>query len=123
MTALDTFDFWVATFMIYTLAMFQTIAYGWMFGIERGEQELHEGAHIRVPRLVQYVLKYVSPVYLIVIFAAFCWQSLPGRIEGMKENHVVLASVCFIATVFAFLIVLVRIAGKRWEREGRLRYK
>jgi SNF family Na+-dependent transporter len=79
LVALDTFDFWVGTFLIYTLAMFQTVLYGWVFGIERGEQELHHGANMRVPRFVQFILKYVSPAYLLVIFATFCWQSLPSK--------------------------------------------
>jgi len=61
-------------------------------------------------------------VYLIIIFGVFCWQSMPERIAIMRENYVVLASICFIATVFAFLLILVHIAGRRWEREGRLTY-
>jgi NSS family neurotransmitter:Na+ symporter len=123
MVALDNFDFWVGTFLIYTLAMFQTVVYGWVMGIERGEAELHQGAHLRVPRVVQYMLKYVSPVYLFAIFGVFCFQSMPDRIEVIKNDHVVLASLCFIATIFAFLVILVRIAAKRWEREGRLKYE
>jgi SNF family Na+-dependent transporter len=120
--ALDTFDFWVGTFLIYTLAMFQVVVYGWIFGIERGEAEMHEGAHIRVPRIVQFVLKYVAPLYLFVIFGVFCWQSLGKRITGMREDDVALLSVCIIGIVFLFLIGLVHIAGKRWKREGRLVY-
>jgi hypothetical protein len=122
MTALDNFDFWVGTFLIYMLAMFQTVIYGWVFGIQRGEEEMHQGAHLRVPRAVQYMLKYVSPAYLFIIFGVFCWQSMPERIAIMKDNHVVLASVGFIATVFAFLLIMVHIAGRRWERDGRLKY-
>ena len=78
LTALDTIDFWVGTFLIYVLAMFQAILYGWVFGIRRGEAEAHQGAHIRIPRIVQYMLLIVVPVYLMVIFAAFCWQKLPS---------------------------------------------
>ncbi|MBL9083084.1 MAG: hypothetical protein JNK76_14815, partial [Planctomycetales bacterium] len=85
LTALDTFDFWVGTFLIYTLAMFQTILYGWVFGIERGEKELHHGAHLHVPRLVQYILKYVAPAYLLVIFGTFSWQSLLSHEEVKFE--------------------------------------
>jgi NSS family neurotransmitter:Na+ symporter len=81
LTALDTFDFWVGTFLIYTLAMFQTVLYGWVFGIERGEKELRHGAHLHVPRVVQYILKYVAPAYLLVIFVTFCWQSLVSKEE------------------------------------------
>jgi Na+/pantothenate symporter len=82
---------------------------------------LHEGAHIRVPRIVQYVLKFIAPVYLFIIFGVFCWQSMPDRIATIRENYVVLASISLIAIVFAFLLLLVHIAGRRWEREGRLK--
>jgi SNF family Na+-dependent transporter len=79
LVALDTFDFWVGTFLIYTLAMFQTVLYGWVFGIERGYEELHQGANMRVPWFVQIVLKYISPAYLLVIFVTFCWQSVQSK--------------------------------------------
>jgi SNF family Na+-dependent transporter len=120
--ALDTFDFWVGTFLIYTLAMFQTVLYGWVFGIERGEEEMHHGANIRVPRVVQFVLKYVSPLYLLFVFAMFCWQSLPDRLRNMGGDQIAIGSAFFIGTIAAFLMLLVRIAGRRWEREGRLKY-
>jgi SNF family Na+-dependent transporter len=205
LVALDTFDFWVGTFLIYTLAMFQTIVYGWIFGIQRGEQELAQGAQLRVPRLVQYVLKYVSPVFLLVIFATFFWQEVPSKLEPLFEskltaaqlidesvpaalqaelaeqghtlpaqtklvadteverwsittmdgttlfvlaeeqdsagedvvavhaykmgyfetvwrNVVATMAVGFIFTIFVFLLVLVHIAGQRWENEGRITY-
>jgi NSS family neurotransmitter:Na+ symporter len=77
--ALDTMDFWVGTFLIYVLAMFQTLLYGWGMGIEKGEQEMHHGAHLRVPRIVQFVLKYVSPTFLFIVFFMFCWQSLVSK--------------------------------------------
>ncbi len=99
--------------------MIQSMLYGWVFGIERGEAELHQGAHLRVPQFVQYVLKFVTPLYLIVIFGVFVGSRCPND-RVMKENHVVLASVCFIATVFVFLLILVHIAGRRWERERPL---
>jgi SNF family Na+-dependent transporter len=118
-TAMDTFDFWVGSVLIFVLAMAQAILYGWVFGIERGERELHEGAHIRVPRLVQWVLKFVTPMYLLAIFVMFCWNNVPGYAKDIVDNPVVLSSLLFIGTVLVFLLLLVHIAGRRWEREGR----
>ena len=94
LTALATFDFWVGTLFIFILAMFQTVLYGWVLGIDRGEQEAHEGAHLRIPRIVQYVLKYIAPVYLLMIFAAFCYFNLPSSetekflIEGASASSI-----------------------------------
>ena len=45
LVALDTLDFWVGSVLIFLLALFQAILYGWVFGIERGETEAHRGAH------------------------------------------------------------------------------
>lgn len=84
LVALDTFDFWVGTGLIYLLAMIQAVMYGWIFGIDRGEEEAHRGAHIRIPRLVQFMLKYVTPVYLTVIFLGVLLAERAGlRIEDL----------------------------------------
>lgn len=117
--ALDTFDFWVGTTLIFVLGMIEAFLYGWVFGIERGEAELHRGAHIRVPRLVQSILKFVTPAYLLVIFLAFCYQNVPGRAKAILDSPVALASVMFIGVIVVFTFLMVRIAGQRWTAEGR----
>ena len=68
---------------------------------------------------MQWVLKYVTPVYLLTIFVMFCWKNVPQRVAAISESPVALASVLFIATVLAFILVLVHIAGRRWAAEGR----
>jgi SNF family Na+-dependent transporter len=122
MAALDTFDFWVGTMFIFILAMVQSILYGWVFGIERGDAELGRGAHIRVPRFVQWVLKFVTPVYLLAIFVGICITSGPSYWQTLSAGGVPLYTILLIGVVFAFLLLLVRIAGQRWEREGRLKF-
>ena len=122
LVALDTFDFWVGSVLIFVLAFFQSVLYGWFFGIERGEQEAHRGAHLRIPRFVQWMLKYVVPVYLLTIFVGFCWQNLASYASQIADNRVAFGSMLFIVTMLAFLMILVHIAGRRWERQGRLKY-
>ncbi len=119
--ALDTLDFWVGSVMIFLLALFQAIVYGWVLGIDRGEQEAHQGAHIRIPRFIQYILKYVTPVYLLVIFILFCAYNLKDRALGIWNNPVALTSIVFILLVLGFLLLLVHIAGRQWEANGRLK--
>lgn len=65
--AVDTIDFWCGTFLIVVLALAQSLIYGWVFGVERGHKELQTGALIYVPKVVSYMLKYVTPVFLVVI--------------------------------------------------------
>jgi NSS family neurotransmitter:Na+ symporter len=121
LVALDMFDFWVGTTLIFVLGMIQVFIYGWIFGIKRGEEELHKGAHIRLPRMLQYVLKYVSPLFLAVIFIAFCYSNVPGYVETISKNPVALLSVLFILVVLGFMFLLAHIAHKRWVKEGRFK--
>jgi SNF family Na+-dependent transporter len=118
--ALDTFDFWVGTMAIFVLALFQALVYGWVFGIKRGHEELHHGAHIRVPWVVQIVLKYVTPVYLLAIFVGFVIKDAPGYAQGIAESVVAQRSVLVMVTALAVLMILVYFAGKRWRSQGKL---
>jgi hypothetical protein len=88
-------------------------------GIERGERELHEGANIRVPHFIQFVLKYVTPVYLLAIFVGTFITQGPDYVKTLKEGGVPLYAILFILAVFGLLLLLVHSAGKRWDKEGR----
>jgi neurotransmitter:Na+ symporter, NSS family len=122
LVALDTFDFWVGSVMIFFLAMTQAILYGWVLGIDRGEREAHRGAHIRIPRFVQYMLKYVVPVYLLAIFLLFCYFNLPGYAKAIGDNPAAQTSILFIGVIVAFLMLMIHIAGRRWDRERRFEH-
>ena len=120
MLALDTMDFWAGTMLIFILAMIQSVMYGWVFGIERGEREAHYGAHMRIPRVVQFALKYVTPVYLLAIFIGVCATQGPEYAKALQQP-VALMSVGFMVLIAIFLGILVHIAGRRWEQEGRFK--
>jgi SNF family Na+-dependent transporter len=118
--ALDTFDFWVGTMGIFVLAMIQSFLYGWVLGIDRGEAAAHEGANLRIPRFVQYILKFVTPVYLLAIFIGVAYTQGAGYWQSLRESKVALISVVFMGMIVAFLMLLVHIAGRRWQAEGGL---
>lgn len=125
LAALDTLDFWVGTFAIYLLATFQAILFGWVLGIERGMEELDRGAEIRIPRLFAFIIKYVSPVYLLGVFALWVYQEAAvkqGRaFRAIVENRVAALSIVLIAAVILLLIGSVRISLGRWERADQMR--
>jgi SNF family Na+-dependent transporter len=39
----------------------------WFYRIDEGWNELHRGAEIRIPRVYKFILKYVTPLYILVI--------------------------------------------------------
>jgi hypothetical protein len=67
--ALDTMDFWVGTFLIFVLSTAQIIIFGWILGVDKGFQLAHQGAAIRIPSIFKFIMRYVSPVFLLVIFS------------------------------------------------------
>ena len=119
--ALDSLDFWGGTMLLFILAGIQAVLYGWVLGIERGEQEAHQGAHLRIPRIVQYILKYVSPTFLLAVFIGTVVVDGPGYWEKLRTTPVAAMSFGLIVGILAFLLVLIRLAGRRWENEGRLK--
>jgi hypothetical protein len=48
--------------------MLEAILFAWFFGLEKGWAEINRGADIKIPIIFKYLLKYVTPVVLIVIF-------------------------------------------------------
>ncbi len=131
--ALDTLDFWVGTFLIFVLATIQIILFGWVFGIDRGFKEAHEGAAIKIPGVYRFIMKYVSPLFLIVIFVCFVLTNVFGisftggeahlsgyvtdliGTEDSKPNVVAWLSVGLVAILFAFFAVLVS-SVKRYKK-------
>lgn len=117
--ALDTVDFWVGTFFIFVLATIETILFAWVFGVDKGYEEAHNGAEIRIPRVWKFVVKYVSPTYLLIIFVMWCrdpntvgayWETL--KQEG---NEAAVYSLILMGAMVVFFLILIGIASRRWN--------
>lgn len=131
--ALDTIDFWVGTFLIFVLATALIVTFGWVIGIDKGFAEAHRGAHIRIPSVFKFVIKYVSPAYLLIIFSLWVlfnvlgWNPKTGDFiptgyvadligtEGHPASNVALLSVLLVGVVLTFTIVLIAAAAPRWR--------
>jgi SNF family Na+-dependent transporter len=126
LTALDTLDFWVGTFLIFVMAAVQIIAFGWIFGLERGWAEAHRGAHLRIPGVYRFIIKYVAPLYLIVVFVGFCYQGVPPYVRtvlgdpaaGVAPDHVAQLAWLVILASIAGLVAITAVGARRWRRLG-----
>jgi SNF family Na+-dependent transporter len=72
--AVDELDFWGGSFCLVVFATVETILFGWVWGIDRAWKELHEGADIKIPGIFKFIIKYVTPVFLLTILGVWCWQ-------------------------------------------------
>jgi NSS family neurotransmitter:Na+ symporter len=113
-----TIDEWVGTFLIFVLAMVEIICFSWIFGIERGWKEAHEGAHIRIPGFYKFVMKYVAPTYLLVVFVSFSYQSLPSWVQGVADEPLRQGAIALILVMAALLVACTWIGEQRWRAAG-----
>ena len=113
-----TVDDWVGTLLIFVMAAIQIIYFGWVFGIERGWKELHQGAALQVPPIFKIVMKYIAPAYLIIVFVAFCFQNLGGWISSAWATTGSRVGIMVILATLVFLLVVVKMGEGRWRAQG-----
>ena len=86
MVAMDHTDFW-CNFLMILVATGQVLVFGWILGAERGRQEMNTGSDIQVPRAFVFVIRYVTPTFLLVVLGMWTWQTLPEYVDGMSGDH------------------------------------
>lgn len=115
---LDELDFWSGTFGLVVLATFESIIFGWVFGIDRAWKEIHHGADIQLPWIFRIVIKYVTPTFLIVLLVSWTVQlAVPIiRMEGIPDENQpwVLGTRLFLLSVICITAILVY-----WAWKGR----
>jgi hypothetical protein len=77
-TFFDEFDFWAGSFALVVFAMGESILFAWLFGIDKGWEQINLGAEIRVPVIFKYIIKYVTPVFLAAILVSFIFSPAAG---------------------------------------------
>ena len=129
--AMDTIDFWAGTFMLFVQATILVIVFGWNVGIERGWKLMHEGAEMQAPPIYKFILKYVTPLLLLGIFAMWLMKNVAGwnfsfsnptfipsgyvvDLIGDSPSPVARLAVGFIVVMTVFSLVLTHLAGNRW---------
>jgi len=64
----DEYDYWAGTVSLVVFALFESILFAWIFGMKKGWREITSGADIKVPLVYKYIIKFVTPVALIIVF-------------------------------------------------------
>ncbi len=64
---LDELDYWAGTFFLVINGLIEVIIFGWIWGINNAWNEFTKGADIKVPRFFAYIIKYITPLYLLTI--------------------------------------------------------
>lgn len=78
----DEYDYWAGTVSLVVFAMFETILFSWVFGMKKGWAEITSGADIKVPGIYKFIIKFVTPIMLIIIFLGSLFKPLNNDWSG-----------------------------------------
>lgn len=131
----DEYDYWAGTVGVFSFAMIQIILFSWVYGADKGWKEFNRSAAIKVPHFFRWIIKYITPVMLILIFIAafiqpangdwkeaftngwhFDGSSVIGRMmgKGSRENGIYNSMArYFLLTIFVSGFLLVFFASKK----------
>jgi SNF family Na+-dependent transporter len=114
----NTVDFWVGTYLIFIMAGVQIIYFGWVFGMERGWKEIHAGAAIRLPAIFRFVMKYVAPAYLIIVFVGFTFRNLGPSLRAAWATTGSRVGILTCVVTLVGLLAVVAVGQRRWRAQG-----
>jgi hypothetical protein len=73
---------------------------------------------MRVPPVFKFVMKYVTPTYLLFVFLAFTIQNLPTWIGNVATQPLAQGALALVGAVTVLLLLCTRIGEKRWRASG-----
>ena len=86
---LDEIDYWMGTFGLVLFVAMESVIFAWIFGLDKGWKEMHEGADLQVPRIFYYIMKYVTPAFAMAMLVWFAYDGLLDKIRmvGVAAEH------------------------------------
>ncbi|MFA5164145.1 MAG: hypothetical protein WC481_01070 [Candidatus Omnitrophota bacterium] len=114
----DEMDFWGGTFCLVLFATIETVLFTWVFGMDKAWEEMHHGAELRIPRAYKFIMRYVTPLFLLVILGSYV-LSKGGRDRILMasvpdaDKPYILGVRLMLLGIIAVLILMVRNAWRK----------
>ena len=91
--------------------------------MDKAWDEIHRGADLTVPKIYRFIMKYVTPTFLIIILVSwFIKDGIPVilmRGVSAADRPYVLGTRLFLIALFIIVSILVKIA---WKKRKLKRY-
>ena len=84
--AFNEFDYWAGTFSLVVFSLAEAIIFSWIFGIDKGWEEINRGADIKVPKIFKFIIKYITPLFLISVFVGSMFKPADGDWVAGLQN-------------------------------------
>ena len=112
---LDEMDYWAGTFGLVVFALIETILFMWVFGADRAWKEMNEGGDFTIPRFFYYIMKYITPIILMVLMV---WWFIESAIPTLMLKNVPAENVPYIwgsrILMLAIALGILYLVKKAW---------
>ncbi len=113
---LDELDYWAGTFFLVLIGFLEVVIFAWIWGMDKGWQEINQGADIKIPKFFYFVIKYVTPLYILTILVYWIFTDAISTLlmTNIPDEQIPFrwGARLFMITIFALLCVLVHKAWK-----------
>lgn len=72
------YDYWAGTVSLVVFALAESILFAWVFGMDNGWREIMDGADMKVPQFYKFVIKWITPMFLLLVFIGSVFSPLGG---------------------------------------------
>ena len=80
------YDYWAGTVSLVIFALAESIIFAWIYGIDKGWNEITSGADMKVPNYYKFIIKYITPVFLFFVFVGSVFSPKNGEWVGGLTN-------------------------------------
>ncbi|MFT2007476.1 sodium-dependent transporter [Pontibacter sp. 13R65] len=85
----DEYDYWAGTVSLVVFALFESILFAWIFGMDKGWREITSGSDIKVPGIYRFIIKFITPLLLLWVFLGSLFTPKGGDwAEALSGNWV-----------------------------------
>jgi len=115
----DELDFWGGTIALVLFGTVEVIMFTWVFGIDKAWKELHVGADIKIPIIFRWMMRYVTPLFLLVILGSWLYQAgfdVIFMTNVPEENKPYILFTRLLLVIVAIMLgIMIKIASKKWR--------
>lgn len=82
----DEYDYWTGTVSLVVFALAEVILFAWVFGMDKGWEEITAGADMKVPVVYKFIIKYITPLFILIIFLTSLIKPGNGDLADWQNN-------------------------------------
>ncbi len=115
--ALDEMDFWAGTFFVVVFALCEVTIFFWGFNPSAAWREINRGGLIKLPRIFFFIMRYVTPFFLLIITGWWLFKELPKYLQ--ETSPTIWVTRLLLVGIFLGFGVLVYISGRKEKGHER----